>query len=64
MPNFATNIRKTESRNNVKNLIKVHQVRSQIMYTDRYGGICAKRISIFGQFRAGRAAAKNFFDLP
>ena len=34
------------------------------MYTDRYSGIWVKRISTFGQFWAGKAAAKNFFNLP
>ena len=34
------------------------------VYTDRFSGIWAKRILTFGQFWAGGAAAKNFFDLP
>ena len=36
----------------------------QKMYTDRYSGIWAKRISSFRQFWAGETVAKNFFNLP
>ena len=37
---------------------------SQNMDTDRYSGIWAIRILIFGMFWAFGAAAKNLFDLP